>query len=91
MQCCLFLGPDCSYILQEHTSDGTVINGVKAEWDTSKDVIMKNMMIAKFKEYHDLAIQLITTKDKTIIEANHNDLYWASGLLIWNDNFVQSK
>ena len=70
---------------------GKKINIVKAVWDKSKDVIMKNLMIAKFKEHHDLAIQLINTKEKTIIEANHNDLYWASGLPIGKDNFIQSK
>ena len=65
---------------------GNKINIVKAE-----DVIMKNLMLAKFKEHHDLAIQLINTKEKNIIEANHNDLYWASGLPIGKDNFIQSK
>ena len=70
---------------------GNKINIVKAEWDKSKDVIMKNLMIAKFKEHHDFAIQLINTKEQIIIEANHNDLYWASGLPIGKDNFIQSK
>ena len=70
---------------------GNIINIVKAEWDKSKDVIMKNLMLAKFKEHHDLAIQLINTKEKNIIEANHNDLYWASGLPIGKDNCIQSK
>ena len=43
---------------------GNKINIVKAEWDKSKDVIMKNLMIAKFKEHHDLAIQQIQHQRK---------------------------
>ena len=33
---------------------------VKAGWDKSNDIIIINLMIAKFKERHDVAIQLIT-------------------------------
>ena len=59
---------------------------MKAEWDTSKNIIMKNLIIGKFKEHSDLAILR-----KNIIAHNHNDLYWESCLTIGKDNFVKSN
>ena len=47
---------------------GKEIYIIKGEWDRSKDVIMKNLMTAKFKEHHDLAIQLINTKEKLLLK-----------------------
>ena len=52
-------------IMKEKYENSLVkFNIVKSEWDKSNDVIMKNLMISKLKEHHDLAIKLIYTHNK---------------------------
>ena len=61
------------------------------QWDNVKDTVMESLLLAKFKQNRDLAQSLIATKNKIIVECNHNDTYYSSGLSIGKHNFDESK
>ena len=61
------------------------------QWDSVKDTVMESLLLAKFRQNIDLAENLIATNNKIIVECNHNDTYYSSGLSIGKHNFDESK
>ena len=75
---------------QKHISNG-IRHVDHKEWENIKDKVMESLMMSKFTEHSDLGKLLTATKDKTIIECNHNDTIFSSGLSIGKHNFDRSN
>ncbi len=52
---------------------------LRTDWETIKDDIMRQAIIAKFTQYEDMKTLLLSTGDAEIIEHTTNDNYWADG------------
>jgi ribA/ribD-fused uncharacterized protein len=52
---------------------------LRADWESVKDVIMFDAVLAKFTQHHDLREVLLQTGDATIVEHTSNDSYWGDG------------
>ena len=52
---------------------------LRADFDQVKDQIMKNCIIAKFKQNPDIKQQLLDTGDAELIEDSPVDYYWGCG------------
>ena len=53
-------------------------------WNLQQHNVMKSIVTAKFSQNDNLKEFLLSTGDKELIEGNPNDLYWSSGLSIYN-------
>lgn len=50
---------------------------VREDWDSIKDLVMYNVVYAKFTQNRDLSDRLIHTNKRTLVETNHwKDTYW---------------
>ena len=49
------------------------------DWESVKDSIMHEAVLAKFTQYPDLREILLRTGDSTIVEHTKNDAYWGDG------------
>ncbi|WP_421829165.1 NADAR family protein [Larkinella sp.] len=52
---------------------------IRADWESVKDSIMLNGLIAKFLQHQELKVELLKTEDAILIEDSFNDSYWANG------------
>jgi ribA/ribD-fused uncharacterized protein len=52
---------------------------LRADWETAKDDIMREAVLAKFTQHDSLRELLLSTGDAWIIEHTENDKYWADG------------
>ena len=52
---------------------------LRPDWETVKDRIMYEAVLAKFTQHKDLASVLLSTGNATIVEHTNNDSYWADG------------
>lgn len=53
--------------------------GLRNDWDSVKNDIMKECLLAKFKAHHDILDKLISTGDAELIEDSPTDYYWGRG------------
>ncbi|HVI41285.1 MAG TPA: NADAR family protein [Anaerovoracaceae bacterium] len=52
---------------------------LRKDWESVKDDVMREVVEAKFRQYPELAKQLLATGDAKLIEHTTNDSYWADG------------
>ncbi len=52
---------------------------LREDWETVKDAIMYEAVLAKFTQHDDLRETLLGTGDATIVEHTANDTYWGDG------------
>jgi ribA/ribD-fused uncharacterized protein len=52
---------------------------LRADWETAKDEIMREVLQAKFAQHPSLNSLLLATGDAELIEHTRNDAYWADG------------
>lgn len=52
---------------------------LRKDWETVKDDVMREAVLAKFTQYSDLMEVLISTGDAELVEHTTNDSYWADG------------
>ena len=64
----------------------------KAAWDSVRDKYMREGLIAKFTQNHELGEFLKSTGNSTLIEANPKDKYWGVGLALQDENiWIKNK
>lgn len=50
---------------------------IREDWEQIKDLVMFNIVFAKFNQNPELAAKLYNTNNRELIEGNHwNDVYW---------------
>src|SRR5277367_3918038 len=52
---------------------------LRRDWESVKDDIMRQAVLAKFQQHDDLRSLLLSTGDAEIIEHTQNDAYWGDG------------
>jgi ribA/ribD-fused uncharacterized protein len=52
---------------------------LRRDWDSAKDAIMREAVLAKFTQHDDIRATLLGTGDAEIVEHTANDSYWADG------------
>ncbi|WP_435021489.1 NADAR family protein [Tundrisphaera sp. TA3] len=52
---------------------------LRKDWESAKDRIMHEAVMAKFAQHADLREILLGTGDATIVEHTENDAYWGDG------------
>ncbi len=52
---------------------------LREDWESVKDQIMYEAVLAKFSQHVDLREILLATGDATIVEHTENDAYWGDG------------
>ena len=52
---------------------------LKRNWESIKDNVMREALLAKFTQHKMLRIRLLSTKDSMLIEHTENDKYWGDG------------
>ncbi|VAW71515.1 Uncharacterized protein COG3236 [hydrothermal vent metagenome] len=52
---------------------------LKRHWNSSKDNVMFEAVLAKFTQHEDLKRLLLSTGTAKLIEHTHNDSYWGDG------------
>ena len=52
---------------------------LRPDWETAKDLIMFDVLTAKFLQYEDLLHILMSTKGSKLVEHTRNDKYWGDG------------
>jgi N-glycosidase YbiA len=52
---------------------------LRKDWESVKDAIMHEAVLAKFTQHADLRELLVETGDATIVEHTENDAYWGDG------------
>jgi ribA/ribD-fused uncharacterized protein len=52
---------------------------LRKDWESVKDSIMHEVVLAKFTQHADLREILLATRDATIVEHTRNDSYWGDG------------
>jgi len=52
---------------------------LREDWEWVKDQIMREAVLAKFRQHADLQTLLLSTGDAEIIEHTKNDAYWGDG------------
>jgi hypothetical protein len=52
---------------------------LRKDWESVKDQIMHEAVLAKFAQHADLKIMLLATGDDRIVEHTENDAYWGDG------------
>jgi ribA/ribD-fused uncharacterized protein len=52
---------------------------LRRDWESVKDSIMHEAVVAKFNQHADLRETLLATGDSTIVEHTTNDAYWGDG------------
>jgi len=52
---------------------------LRKDWESAKDAIMHEAVLAKFKQHEDLRRILVATGDAEIVEHTKNDRYWGDG------------
>jgi ribA/ribD-fused uncharacterized protein len=52
---------------------------LRRDWESSKDAIMREAVLAKFTQQEELRELLLSTGDVTLVEHTENDSYWGDG------------
>lgn len=52
---------------------------LRPDWESVKDDIMREALIAKFSQHSNLRKLLLDTEDSHIVEHTKNDAYWGDG------------
>jgi ribA/ribD-fused uncharacterized protein len=52
---------------------------LRADWETAKDDIMREALLAKFTQHPALSSLLLRTGDAELVEHTTNDRYWGDG------------
>jgi len=52
---------------------------LRRDWESVKDAVMSEAVLAKFTQHDDLRETLLATGDATIVEHTENDAYWGDG------------
>ena len=52
---------------------------LRAEWESVKDDVMREALLAKFTQHAVLRALLLSTGDAVLVEQTTNDRYWADG------------
>ena len=52
---------------------------LRSDWEEVKDEVMREAVLAKFTQHHELRSILLETGDAVLIEHTKNDLYWGDG------------
>ena len=52
---------------------------LRKDWESAKDAIMHEAVLAKFTQHDDLREILLNTGDAEIVEHTANDRYWGDG------------
>ncbi|EMI16713.1 hypothetical protein RMSM_06364 [Rhodopirellula maiorica SM1] len=52
---------------------------LRRDWDSIKDNVMRDAVMAKFTQHHELRERLLATGDAKLIEHTSNDDYWGDG------------
>jgi ribA/ribD-fused uncharacterized protein len=52
---------------------------LRRDWEKVKDSIMRDVVLAKFSQHHDLRETLLSTADARLVEHTFNDSYWGDG------------
>ena len=52
---------------------------LRRDWESVKDAIMREVVLAKFTQHDDLRELLLSTGDATLVEHTENDSYWGDG------------
>ena len=52
---------------------------LRADWEAVKHDVMRQALSAKFRQHQALTDLLLSTEDKTLVEASPTDYYWGSG------------
>ncbi|MEM6296639.1 MAG: NADAR family protein [Myxococcota bacterium] len=58
---------------------GRGLPGLRSDWDTARDEVMRVALHAKFTQHDRLRRLLVGTGDAELIEHTKNDHYWADG------------
>ena len=69
----------------------SIANFSNITWDKIKDDVMKCLLMFKFSQHADMKQLLLETGTKCVLEVNHNDQYWSTGLAMGRDNFDRKK
>jgi ribA/ribD-fused uncharacterized protein len=52
---------------------------LRKDWESVKDSIMREAVLAKFNQHANLRETLLATGDSTIVEHTEKDAYWGDG------------
>ncbi len=52
---------------------------LRRDWKSVKDDVMREAVLAKFTQHHDLRAVLLDTEDAKLVEHTSNDSYWGDG------------
>lgn len=52
---------------------------LRPDWESVKDFVMRDAVLAKFQQHEQLGQLLLSTGDATLIEHTANDAYWGDG------------
>jgi ribA/ribD-fused uncharacterized protein len=52
---------------------------LRRDWETIKEVVMREALLAKFTQHVDLRAILLNTGDAILVEHTENDAYWGDG------------
>jgi ribA/ribD-fused uncharacterized protein len=52
---------------------------LRRDWESVKDALMREAVLAKFTQHDDLRELLLSTGDATLVEHTENDSYWGDG------------
>ncbi len=52
---------------------------MRKDWESVKDGVMREAVLAKFTQHEELLCLLLATGDETLVEHTENDDYWGDG------------
>jgi N-glycosidase YbiA len=52
---------------------------LKRNWESMKDNVMREAVLAKFTQYDELRVLLLSTNEAKLVEHTENDDYWGDG------------
>jgi hypothetical protein len=52
---------------------------LRRDWESVKDSVMRDAVLAKFRQHADLRASLLSTGDALLVEHTENDDYWGDG------------
>lgn len=52
---------------------------LRKDWETVKDDVMREAVMAKFSQHEDLKKTLLSTMDEKLVEHTERDYYWGDG------------
>jgi hypothetical protein len=52
---------------------------LRRDWESVKDAVMRDAVLAKFTQHEDLRAVLLGTGEAKLVEHTHKDSYWADG------------